>query len=253
MLSVSLFLAVVGAFVAGFVDAIAGGGGVITVPTFLLLGFSPQMALGTNKLVSASGTTAAAISFIWRKKFSPELVWKALPCSAIGAVIGAILAGSISTEVFKPLIAVVIVILAMYFFFRPSLGRNSSYSGPSFRIYLIVLFGALGIGLYDGVLGPGTGAFLTFLFVRLIGQDFVLAAGNTKILNWVSNIVALVVFVNQGFVDYATGIPMAIANIAGAFIGASFAMRKGAGLIRWIFIVMALLISGKMLIEFIRS
>ena len=243
----SLILATAAAFLGGFVDAIAGGGGVITVPALLMLGLPPDLVVGTNKIIGTTGTSAAAFTFLKRSRTNREILRFTVPMAACGAVIGAASVEIIPIALFKPILILVIYALALYFFFRPALGITASYTGLSSRLVLVTSFAVFVICAYDGLFGPGTGAFLTALMVRFVGLDFVFAAGNTRVLNWTSNIVSLVIFIGTGKVIWAIGLPMAFGNLLGGFCGAHVAIEKGAPWIRWIYIAMGLALATKML------
>lgn len=245
---VAIALAAAAAGVAGCVDAIAGGGGIITLPTLLFMGLPPATAVATNKLVSTCGASAAALTFVRKKCYAPEVTLPAMPFTAVGAVTGAYLVALVHPEFLKPLIGVIICLLAVYFWVRPDLGILAKYRGLNARLTVLLFSGALAIGFYDGFLGPGTGTFLAFLMVRGLGFDFVYAAGNTKILNWTSNIVSLLWFATHGKLALSVGIPMAAANLVGGYIGARLAVSKGSRWVRWIYLLMALAVATKLLL-----
>lgn len=235
------------AFVAGVVDAIAGGGGVFTVPALLYSGLPPALVLGTNKVVSTCGTTAATWTFWKSGNANPAFLKFTIPCAAVGALIGASVASSIPASVMRPMIAWGIIALAIYFFLRPKLGLTGTYHDAQQNNRAATCGAVFTIGFYDGIFGPGTGTFLTTLLVRFLHMDFLRAAGNTKALNLTSNVIALGVFLWMGNVVFSFGIPMALANIAGGFIGARLAISLGSGWIRWAFLVMALAVAARML------
>lgn len=244
---ITIVLVSIAAFIAGIVDAIAGGGGVINLPTLMFLGLPVDLVLGTNKLVGTSGTIFASANFISKKKYSDFVVKYHLICTCIGAGLGALCASFVSPQILKPVVSVSVIGIALYLFFKPELGvQNKEKDNSNFKI-AITVFGAFALGFYDGIFGPGTGAFLTFMFIKVLGQDFVLAAGNTKILNLASNVVALLIFLINRKVLWTIGIPMAIANMAGGYLGAHIAINKGAKWVRWIFIIMAVVVGIKQL------
>jgi uncharacterized membrane protein YfcA len=234
-----IILCSLAAFVAGFVDAIAGGGGVITFPTLMMLGIPVGTIVGTSKLVSAAGTSVAAITFIRGKKVSHEVVRKALPYTCIGAALGAITVLSVPNEFLKPLATTGILLLAIYLFFRPALGKTGSYTGMSKQQTVLLSCGACILGFYDGFFGPGTGMFITFMLIKLLKLDFVEASGTTRVLNLASNLVPLTYFIYQGTIRIDLAVPMMVANIAGGYIGARSALTHGAGFVRWIYLAMA--------------
>lgn len=244
---ISILLPSVISFIAGLVDAIAGGGGVITLPTLLFLGLPVDIALGTSKLISSSGTTLAATNFIKRGKFSTFVIKYNVICTALGASLGALCVSYLVTDRIKPFISFLIICIALYFYFKPKLGLITKDIRPSKIKIFCSAIGAGALGFYDGIFGPGTGAFLSFMFIRLLGQDFVLANGNTKILNLTSNLVALCIFILHGKIAWEIGIPMALANMLGGLVGSNIAIKKGSSWVRWIFIVMALMVGIRQL------
>ncbi|HMO18591.1 MAG TPA: TSUP family transporter [Oligoflexia bacterium] len=247
-MSLSIIIACIGSFVAGVVDAIAGGGGVITMPVLIFLGYPVDMVLGTNKLISTSGTSFAATNFIRKNHYSDFVLKYNLIFTCIGAAIGASCASLVVEEVLKPIVSVLIIGIALYLFFKPDIGiqdKKLIYS----RYRISATFAAsFGIGFYDGIFGPGTGAFLTFMFLKVLGQNFLLANGNTKILNLASNVVSLAIFVYYQKIIWAIGIPMAFCNMLGGIIGSQIAIKRGTKWIRWIFIFMASLVGIRQLL-----
>ncbi|MFN8390305.1 MAG: TSUP family transporter [Bdellovibrionota bacterium] len=242
------FICCLGGLLAGFVDAIAGGGGIIVLPMLLLTDIPPTLVLGTNKLIGTTGTVMAVWSFVRGGKVNREMVTIAAPFTAVGACLGVFSVALVPPSLIKPAAMALTVVLAVYFFVRPQLGLLGTFTELTPKLRLVLIVGAFLLGFYDGVFGPGTGAFLTFLFVRLLGLDFVSAAANTKVLNLTSNIVALSLFIARDGVLYSVGLPMAAACMAGGYFGAHFAMRKGAGIVRWLFLVMAVALVIKMLL-----
>lgn len=237
------------ALVAGFVDAVAGGGGIITFPAFLLLGIPVPQIVGTNKLVSTAGTTMAAMTFVRKGLAQKEVLFTALPFTIIGAIIGATTVLIIPNDFLKPCVSILVIIVALYCYFRPSLGIENTYSGLSQRTRLLTQGAALGIGFYDGFFGPGTGIFLTFFFIKALGCDFLRATANTKVINWTSNVIPLVYFLTQGNVRFDIGIPMLLANSAGGYLGAHSAISKGSKFVKWIYLIMASLTGAKLIVD----
>ncbi|MGB3258136.1 MAG: TSUP family transporter [Ornithinimicrobium sp.] len=237
-LSLLTFLAVAG-FVAGWVDAVVGGGGLVQLPA-LLIGFpgaAPVQILATNKLGGIFGTTTSSVTYLRRVR--PDLR-TALPlagCAFAGSVCGALIASQIPRAAFNPIILVVLVAVGAYTLVRPSVGSISAlrFSG---RKHLLVA-GALGfgIGAYDGALGPGTGSFLVFALVGVLGYGFLQASAKAKIANFATNLAALVVFIPQGAVMWEIGLLMGVCNVAGGYLGARTAVAQGSGFVRVVFVV----------------
>lgn len=243
-----LFYLIPLAFVAGLVDAIAGGGGVFTVPGLLYAGLPSALVLGTNKVVSTCGTAAATWTYWKNGKSNPAFLKFTIPFAGAGALIGAGVASAVPTSVMRPVIAWGIIGVATYFFLKPKLGLAGTYQDGEVKNWPATCGAIFTIGFYDGVFGPGTGTFLTTLLVRFLHMDFLRAAGNTKALNLVSNAIALITFLWMGNVVFSIGVPMAFANIAGGLAGAKLAISLGSGWIRWAYLLMALAVAARMLL-----
>jgi uncharacterized membrane protein YfcA len=235
-------------FLAGFVDAIAGGGGVVIFPVFLFLGLPVSTIVSTNKIVSTFGTSVAAYTFYKRGKVTAEVIRPALPWAAAGALSGAVTILLLPNEFLKPVVSILIIAVALYCFFRPNLGSENKYHGLQSNQRWILFAGAFGLAFYDGFFGPGTGIFLTFFFIQVFKFDFVGAAGNTKILNLVSNFVSLLYFLTQGTIRFDLGIPMAVANVLGGYLGARTAISRGSAFVKWLYIIMAAATAAKLLL-----
>lgn len=244
-----VFILTCASLLAGFVDAVAGGGGVITFPAFLLLGLPVSEIVGTNKLVSTAGTSVAAFTFLKKGHVQREVVSAALPFTLVGALIGAATIVVLPNDWLKPLVSVLVIAVALYCYFRPTLGIAHSYEALSPRTLTLTRAAALALGFYDGFFGPGTGIFLTFFFIGVLHCDFLRATASTKVLNWVSNVVSLLYFLTQGNLRFDLGIPMLCANILGGYLGARTAIAKGSSFIKWIYLSMALLTAGKLLMD----
>ncbi|MGZ4164266.1 MAG: sulfite exporter TauE/SafE family protein [Tumebacillaceae bacterium] len=242
-LQVILLLVAVG-FVASFVDSVVGGGGLIALPALLLTGLPPQVVLGTNKLAGTMSSCTSTISFIRSGKVDFQLVKYLFPLSLIGSAAGVFVVKLIPSESLKPLVIVMLVLVTIYTLFKKNWGDKSTYQGMTKKIAVLGAITALGMGFYDGFFGPGTGSFLLFIFLT-IGFDFVGAAGNGKVLNFGSNIAALITFMSLGLVNFTYGIPMGLAMIAGAIVGSRVAIRKGASYVRPLFITVSVLMIGK--------
>lgn len=249
--AIELLIASCASLLAGFVDAVAGGGGLITFPALMLMGLPISTVVGTNKLVGTAGSSMSAYTFIRRKQVNPELLTFGFPLACCGAVFGAYLVLQIPNEFLKPFIGVFLLLLALYFFLRPKMGIENNYSSLGRNSKYVFLSFVFFFGFYDGFFGPGTGMFLTFIFIRFLKLDFVKAAGNTKVLNFASNIASLLFFIAFGTVNFELGIPMAVCNLVGGRLGANYAIKRGSGFVRWIFLIMSLLLAAKLLRDYI--
>lgn len=233
-----LLLCLAAAF-AGWFDAVVGGGGLVQLPALLVLlpGATPAQVLATNKLSSICGTSVAAATYYRRVR--PDLR-TALPMAAIalaGSALGAALASVLPAEVFRPVVLVLLVLVATYVGLRPTLGAEQSLRWAGRRHHTAAAFGGLSIGFYDGIFGPGTGTFLVFLLVGLLGYSFLQASAKARIVNLATNLGALLVFVPQGAPLWGLGLLMGLCNIAGGLLGANTAIRRGSGFVRVVFLV----------------
>ena len=227
------------ALCAGFIDAIAGGGGLIQLPA-LLIGL-PQSAtvqvLGTNKLSSILGTSAAAI--LYRRKVKPDLSFTfamAIP-AFVGSMCGALLASHLPTHALRPLVLVLLIAVGIYTWRRPTLGHIELLRHTSARRNIIAVLAGLGIGFYDGIFGPGTGTFLMVVLVALLGYAFLTASSIAKFVNVATNLGAILIFGIHGVILWHVGLVLGVANIAGGLLGARLAIRGGSVFVRQIFLV----------------
>ncbi|MBI0577893.1 TSUP family transporter [Neobacillus cucumis] len=239
-----LVILVVFGFLAAFIDSVVGGGGLIALPALLFTGLSPAAAVATNKLAGTIGSLTSTIMFYRSGKLDIKSVYKLFPLTFIGSMIGAWTVHLMNPELLKPLMLVMLAAVAIYTIFKKDWGSISSVRKLSFQHMALFIFAILAIGFYDGFLGPGTGSFLMFAFL-MIGFDFLKAAGNAKFLNFGSNIAALIMFMFLGQVNYAYGIPMGIAQIAGSIVGSRFAIKRGSGYVRALFITVTFLLLAK--------
>ena len=231
---------------AGFVDAIAGGGGLIALPALLAAGVPPIAAFGTNKLQSVVGTAMAATTY-WRKGFiSLKALSLAIPLTLVGAFLGALAVKSIDTSVLSLAVPLALICIALYFVFSPKLTDDDRHARFAFAIYAPIM--GFVIGFYDGLFGPGTGSFMTMGFVTLFGLGLTRAAGNTKVLNLTSNIGALALFIPSGDVVWPIAGVMIIGQLIGGYLGALTGIRFGAKLIRPLVVVVSIGLAVKLLV-----
>lgn len=235
----------VAGLVAGTVDAIAGGGGLITVPTLLGVGLPPVLALGTNKLGSVFGTASATWSFARRGVVDVRECGRGVLFTAIGAVLGAAAVRLLDPALLGRAIPWLLAAIVVYMIFRPQLGETDRHHRLETPIFYAV-FG-LALGFYDGFFGPGVGSFWTIAFVMLLGHNFVKAAAHTKVMNLTSNAAALAFFASAGAVVPGPGLALAAGQIIGGRLGAHLAMTRGARFVRPIFLVMAGLTVAKLI------
>lgn len=219
-------------FIAGFIDSIAGGGGLLSIPALLLVGISPQYALGTNKLVVIFGTTTALINFAHHKKIAYKITFIAIGFSLIGAYVGTRLILSFAPEKIATIVLVLLPISALIALFPKRYAQNNFADFNNLQIFFYTPLISLSIGAYDGFFGPGTGTFLILGFYLLLHMDLVYASGSSKAVNLASGIGSFIAFAFSGDILYTLSIPLIIANIVGGYSGSKFAIKKGSGAVR---------------------
>lgn len=235
------------AFAAGFVDSIAGGGGLITIPALLLAGFSPVAALGTNKLQGMFGSGSATIHYAANGQVDLRRQLPSALLALVGGAIGALLATVVPGDFLRALLPVLLIAIALYFAFKPNMNDVDRAERLSPLLFGLTVVPA--VGLYDGLFGPGTGSFLMLAFVTLAGYGVLKATAHTKLLNFASNIGGFVVFAAVGVIDWKIGLVMGVAQFLGARIGASLAIRVGARLIKPLLVVVCVALAVKLLAD----
>ncbi|NMF87954.1 sulfite exporter TauE/SafE family protein [Aromatoleum petrolei] len=236
------------AFFAGVVDAVVGGGGLIQIPA-LFSAFphgSPATLFGTNKLSSVVGTTSAAIQYGRRVAIPWRVALPGAVAAFIGSWFGARTVAYLSPELLRPLVLGLLILVAIYTFRRKDFGTGSDLLGDGRGPVLTAVGIGAVIGFYDGFFGPGTGSFLIFLFVRLLGMDFLRASVSAKILNVSTNVAAILFFASSVELLWAIAAVMAACNLAGALVGSRLAIRHGAGFVRKMFLAVLCVLIGKM-------
>lgn len=229
-------------FIAGFVDSVAGGGGVISLPAYLLAGIPMHLAAGTNKLANGCGTAISA----YRYARSGKVVWlAAIPAaifSTIGSILGTELAVYLPARVLEIIVIAALPLVALILFFTKGFGEEEKPQKPRNSVIIRASLIGLAIGFYDGLIGPGTGTFLTLAFSALIGFSLLRSAGCARIANLASNVASLVVYLSHGSVLFSVGIPAIACSMLGNFFGSKYAIKGGSGKIRFVmFFVLALL------------
>lgn len=227
------------AFLAGFVDAVVGGGGLIQVPALLVL--MPQVPVatlfGTNKAVSIWGTATAT----WQYARHIETPWRAvLPMALAALVMGFVGAATVShldNRLLKPVILGVLVLVLAYTLWKKDFGKRHAPRLSTLQQVVVGLLAGSAIGFYDGFLGPGTGSFLVLAFVGLFGFSFLHASASAKAVNVITNLAALAYFSTHGSVSWKLAAPMAVCNVAGSLVGSRLAIRRGAGFVRGMFLI----------------
>ncbi|MCW9715873.1 TSUP family transporter [Avibacterium gallinarum] len=232
------------AFIAGFIDAIAGGGGLITIPALLMTGVPPAMALGTNKLQACGGSFSASFYFLRKRAVDLKEIWLLVLMTFIGAVLGTILIQLVDSALIKKVIPFLVLAIGLYFLFTPNLGDEDRHKRISYATF--AFSAGFGIGFYDGFFGPGTGSLLSLAFVTLLGFNLAKATAHAKVLNFTSNIAALLLFLIGGQIWWEAGLVMMLGQIIGANLGAKMVLSKGKQLIRPMVVIMSFIMTAKM-------
>ncbi|WP_144795171.1 TSUP family transporter [Microbacterium paludicola] len=242
-----LVFVVIAAFAAGWIDAVVGGGGLLQLPALLLIpGIAPVQALATNKLASVFGTATSSVTYYRRAK--PD-IRTALPMAAIalaGSFGGAAVATVLPPAAFKPIIVVALLAVALFTVFRPQMGAATRLRFSGRRHHIMAGAAGLVIGFYDGMIGPGTGTFLVITLVAFMGYDFLQASAKAKIVNLATNAGALLLFIPHGSVLWLLGGILAVANVAGSYLGSRMAISRGTKFIRVVFLIVVVALIGKL-------
>lgn len=234
-------------FLASIIDAIAGGGGLITIPAYLMAGVPPHMALGTNKLCATCSSLTSCFGFAKNGKIESNIFKILAPFSLIGALLGVNTVMGIDAKYLNIIVLVLLIIVGSFSLFSRDMGLEDNFQGLDKKNIFFGILLSLGLGFYTGFFGPGTGAFMMFGLITVFKFDFIKASGNSKPLNTVSNLSSLILFAIHGQINYKLAIPVSIAMIIGAKLGTKIALNKGTKLIKPIFVTMSLLIAIKVL------
>lgn len=225
-------------FLAGLIDSIAGGGGLISLPAYIASGLPVHMALGCNKFSSTFGTIVSAVRFWKNKKVHIKTVAVSVACALAGSAAGAKTVLYVDDYIFRIILIIVIPLVAAFVTLKKDFGaKNEVDSLKQSRVMALSAATGLGIGFYDGFIGPGTGTFLIFSYTLLLHFDLVTASGNAKLVNLSSNVGALAMFLIYGQVYFTLAIPAALCGVAGNFIGSGLALKKGSKIIRPVFLI----------------
>ena len=221
------------ATLAGAVDAVAGGGGLLTLPALLAAGLPPDLALGTNKGQSVFGSGAALLRYARAGLVDGRMARVTFPAGLAGSLAGAALVGLVPPAALRPVILVLLVVVAAALALRPAAPAPRAGARPGTSRPGAAAAIALAIGAYDGFFGPGTGTFLVFAFAIFLGLRLQEATADAKVVNFASNLAAVALFASLGRVVWAVAIPMAAGQFAGGLIGAQVAVRGGDRIVRW--------------------
>ena len=238
------------AFVAGLVDAVAGGGGLFTVPALLAAGLPPGLALATNKGQAAPGALASFVTFFRRGGIDHRRAPLGFALGFVGSLCGARLLLSMRPEPLRPLIALLLLFALLVMLLRSRIrARRAPLAHPKSMLALV----ALTLGTYDGFFGPGVGSLLIVSFVTLFGDSPLLASGNAKVVNLGSNLAAFLLFSFRGAIWWQVALPMAVANVAGARLGARLALQRGDRFVQVVVTVVVTVVVGKLIFDMVRA
>jgi uncharacterized membrane protein YfcA len=234
-----LLLVSLASLLAGFVDAIVGGGGLILLPALFATypGAHAASLLGTNKSASVWGTAFASVQYARRVEMRWGALLPAIALSFLGSFAGAWVVTLVSPQYLRKLLPLILLAVLLYTLARKELGRTHAPRFAGRQELLAAGSVGLLIGFYDGFFGPGTGSFFVFLLVRWLGYDFLHASAGAKLLNLASNVAAIILFSLKGYVWWHFALPLAVANVAGSLLGTRLALKHGAGFVRGVFLV----------------
>lgn len=236
-------------FLAAFIDSIAGGGGLLTVPALMAAGLPPHLTLGTNKFSASNASLTSTITFLKSNKIQLSLIKYILPFSFFGAALGVTTVLQINEKHLRIIILILLVFVALNTLFNNKIGAKNEFKGVTTKTIIIGCIIGFVVGFYDGFFGPGTGSILLFSFIKFFKFDFTVGTANARILNFTSNITSLALFAYHGRILYSIGIPMALSMILGAFLGTKLAIKHGGKIIKPIFVTMSLAIVVKLFID----
>lgn len=234
-------------FLAGFIDAIAGGGGLISLPAYIFAGVPMHVAYGTNKFANSIGTAVATGKFIKSGKVKIKEALISAFGALIGSYLGAKLVMLLDEKYLSYCLIIILPIVAAFLLFNRNFGNGEEKTLEKKTLYLLVFLIGLAIGAYDGFFGPGTGTFLVLAFTSICGFNMITASGNAKVVNLASNFAAVIVFLVNGKVNFEIGIPAAICAVLGNYIGAHLAIKNGAKFIKPVIVLVIALLFIKIL------
>ena len=233
--------------VAGMIDAIAGGGGLLALPALLWAGLPPVQALATNKLQGSFGTLTASYNFVRRGEIKIGRLRIPILMTFVGSAAGTLAVQKLGSDLLRDVVPTLLIAFALYFLFSPRIGDQDAQHRISHGLFGLLI--GFSVGFYDGFFGPGTGSFFAAAFVLLLGYNLRRATAATKILNFTSNIASLMFFALAGQVIWQVGLPMGLAQMAGAWVGSHLVIRHGTRLIRPLLVTVSLAISLKLLLS----
>lgn len=235
------------ALLAGFIDSIAGGGGLLTVPALLAAGLSPAQALATNKLQSVGGSFSASLYFIRRKAVDLREQKLNIALTFAGSLAGALLVQHVQGDILRQLLPLLVIAIGLYFLLMPRIGEEDRHRRLHGLPFALVAGGC--VGFYDGFFGPGAGSFYALAFVTLCGYNLAKSTAHAKVLNFTSNLGGLLLFMLGGKVVWGVGVVMLVGQVCGARLGARMVLTKGQTLIRPMIVIVSAVMSVKLLFD----
>ncbi|KOR27087.1 TSUP family transporter [Clostridium sp. L74] len=236
-------------FLAAIIDAIAGGGGLITIPAYLMAGVPPHMALGTNKLCATCSSLTSCFNFAQSGKVNLKLFKILAPFSLLGAILGVHAVMIISSSCLNIIVLILLVLVALFTLFCKNVGLKNNFHGLNTKNIILGIVLSFALGFYTGFFGPGTGAFMMIGLIGVFKFDFIGASGNSKSLTTISNLASLILFAFNRQINYKLAIPVSIAMIIGAKLGTKIALNKGSRIIKPVFTTISLLVAIKVLYQ----
>lgn len=240
-----VFLLIAVAALAGLIDAIAGGGGLLTVPALLWAGLTPLQSLATNKCQSVFGAFTATVHFARRGQLQVRSLLPAVVLTFGGATLGAWSVERLPNDLLQTLIPVLMIVFALYFLLSPRVSDLDTRQRLPIALFGLTV--GAGVGFYDGFFGPGTGSFFVIAFVALLGYNLRRATAGAKLLNFTSNLAALLYFANSGHILWLLGLGMGVAQIGGAWLGAHLVLRHGSRVVRPLLVTISIAVSLRLL------
>ena len=236
LFSLDFFILAILCFIGAFIDSVAGGGGLISLPAYMASGLPPHFALGTNKLSGFFSSLGSSINYALSGKVNWSLIKKLSFFSFLGSYLGVNTILNTKPDYINYIVLVALVLVLIYTLVHKNMGDISEYSGLNKKNITLGIFMAFGIGFYNGFLGPGTGSFLVFFLMKIFKYDFVEANGDSKILNLIGNFTSITIFLINRKVYFLYGIPISIIMFLGATLGSKCAILKGSKFIRPFFL-----------------
>lgn len=242
-----LVLLLLVAMAAGFIDAIAGGGGLLTIPALLFTGISPVQAIATNKLQACFGSFTATRFFIKQKLVEPKQQLGGIIAASIGAILGALAIQAFDSNILISILPFALIIIATYLLFAKNLGQAAAKSKLKKNTFDSTFI--TGVGFYDGFFGPGTGTFFTLSYCKMRAMSLIQATAHAKLMNFTTNIVSLSIFIISDQIIWQIGLSMAFGQIIGSRLGAATAIKQGANFIRYMTVAVCIAMSISLLLK----